>query len=265
MNIIITAGGTTEKIDGIRKITNISTGKLGSTILEQIVTKFKHEKNLCIYYLSPRSSIKPKYIDESKIIYLDTDSLEQVNFALTKLFEHSSIDWFIHSMAVSDFQIKNIVSKDEINNYIKNNIKRGMSTEQIMEVIDSSFDIVHNYFHDNKISSNKNNLIINLHKTNDFLEKVRNEYKDTKIISFKLLNGVIRDELIKEGMDLLRKTRSEYVVASDLKDIKTGLTVSLLINKNGDTIDMITKNDIAENIVEIMNDYYIESKIIENI
>jgi phosphopantothenate---cysteine ligase (CTP) len=261
MNIIITAGGTTEKIDGIKKITNISTGKLGSMILEKIVEKFKNEKELCIYYLSPRSSIKPKYIDESKIIYLDTDSIEQVNFALTKLFQHSHIDWFIHSMAHSDFQIKNIISKKDINNYIHTHIKNGMTSQEIIKVIDASHDKVHNFFNDRIISTENDELIINLTKTQNFLEKVRNDYKDTKIISFKILNGSIRETLIKEGIDLLKKTKSEYVIASDLKDIKTGLTVSLLINKNGDAIEMIDKNDISENIVEILNDYYIENKI----
>ena len=35
--IIITAGGTSEKIDNVRKITNSSTGKLGKLIAEHLM------------------------------------------------------------------------------------------------------------------------------------------------------------------------------------------------------------------------------------
>ena len=35
--IVITAGGTSEKIDQVRKITNSSTGKLGMTIANHLL------------------------------------------------------------------------------------------------------------------------------------------------------------------------------------------------------------------------------------
>ena len=35
MNILITAGGTTETIDGVRSITNTGTGRLGSLIADE--------------------------------------------------------------------------------------------------------------------------------------------------------------------------------------------------------------------------------------
>ena len=39
--IIITAGGTTEPIDNVRKITNVSTGKLGSLICDNMLKKYE--------------------------------------------------------------------------------------------------------------------------------------------------------------------------------------------------------------------------------
>ena len=36
INIVITAGGTSERIDNVRKITNSSSGKLGSMIGDKI-------------------------------------------------------------------------------------------------------------------------------------------------------------------------------------------------------------------------------------
>ena len=39
MRILITAGGTSEKIDSVRAITNHSTGSLGKAIAEALVTR----------------------------------------------------------------------------------------------------------------------------------------------------------------------------------------------------------------------------------
>ena len=35
--VVITAGGTSEKIDNVRKITNSSTGKLGKVIANELI------------------------------------------------------------------------------------------------------------------------------------------------------------------------------------------------------------------------------------
>ena len=49
MNIIITSGGTSESIDKVRKITNMSTGKLGAKIADAISSKFYNSE---IFFLS---------------------------------------------------------------------------------------------------------------------------------------------------------------------------------------------------------------------
>ena len=52
MNVVITAGGTSEPIDMVRKITNSSSGKLGSII----ASKFNQCK---VFYICAKKSIKP--------------------------------------------------------------------------------------------------------------------------------------------------------------------------------------------------------------
>ena len=54
MNIVITAGGTSEYVDKVRKITNSSTGKLGSIIANKILES-KNISNL--YYITTKKSI----------------------------------------------------------------------------------------------------------------------------------------------------------------------------------------------------------------
>ena len=43
--IIITAGGTSERIDNVRKITNSSSGKLGTIIVNHLLQENKDKSN----------------------------------------------------------------------------------------------------------------------------------------------------------------------------------------------------------------------------
>lgn len=51
--VIITAGGTSERIDNVRKITNSSTGKLGCTIANEILSTLEDVE---IYYICSKTS-----------------------------------------------------------------------------------------------------------------------------------------------------------------------------------------------------------------
>ena len=54
--IIITAGGTSERIDNVRKITNSSSGRLGMTIANYLL---EENNDLMIYYVCSKNSLRP--------------------------------------------------------------------------------------------------------------------------------------------------------------------------------------------------------------
>ena len=58
MNIVITAGGISEYIDNVRKITNSSTGKLGLVIAN---TFLSYSNIDLIYYVCPKNALKPNH------------------------------------------------------------------------------------------------------------------------------------------------------------------------------------------------------------
>ena len=57
--IIITSGPTNEQIDAVMKITNMSTGALGSVIAETFLRERNGEIDK-LYYLSPKLALKPR-------------------------------------------------------------------------------------------------------------------------------------------------------------------------------------------------------------
>ncbi|MCB0393923.1 MAG: bifunctional phosphopantothenoylcysteine decarboxylase/phosphopantothenate--cysteine ligase CoaBC, partial [Bdellovibrionales bacterium] len=95
MRVLITAGGTSEPIDGVRYITNFSTGKTGASIADEFSVS-QHD----VVYLHARSAELPKsfnVIRKSFFTYQDLKSL------LEKELKNHSYDLVIHAAAVSDY------------------------------------------------------------------------------------------------------------------------------------------------------------------
>ena len=78
--IIITAGGTSEKIDNVRKITNSSSGKLGMTIANHLL---KQNDDLTIYYVCSKNSLRPK--DERVKVVDSTKTIEEIHQEILEL------------------------------------------------------------------------------------------------------------------------------------------------------------------------------------
>ena len=97
MKVLITAGGTSERIDQVRSITNHSTGRLGQAIAEAFLV---HE-TVTIDYVTTRSALKPT---ASKLLTIHLiDSTQDLLDTLERLMQDNTYHAIIHSMAVSDF------------------------------------------------------------------------------------------------------------------------------------------------------------------
>jgi len=94
--VIITSGGTMEKIDDIRFITNKSSGKMGASLADAC---FLRGANVILF--RAKTSIVPRYPHE-EYLFETADELEQ----LFKKYLHTA-DICIHAAAVSDYTIKN--------------------------------------------------------------------------------------------------------------------------------------------------------------
>ena len=97
--IVITAGGTHEKIDEVRKITNMSTGALGVNIAKELETNYSDQIDQ-IYYITSKHAKQPSG-DHVSILHAEStqDLLETIEHLLTT----KEIHYFIHAAAVSDY------------------------------------------------------------------------------------------------------------------------------------------------------------------
>lgn len=91
--IIVTAGGTIEKIDDVRFIANRSSGKMGIAIAEECYLRGAE-----VLLLRAKNSVKPRYLINEKL-FSTFDDLHALIIRHVK-----QADVFFHVAAVSDFQ-----------------------------------------------------------------------------------------------------------------------------------------------------------------
>lgn len=223
---IITAGGTSEKIDNVRKITNSSSGKLGCVIANTILEEISDAK---IYYICSRNSIRPK---NNRVKVLEVEGVLDLKSKVEFLLRNDNIDFFVHSMAVSDYMTNYVTTLDKIKKSIDNN----------------DFSIVEK-ISGNKISSYEDNLVIVLKQTPKVISIIKDVSPETFLVGFKLLDGVCDEKLIYVGRELMKKNNCDMVVANDLSNIRNGKHCAYLLDKDDSVSVANGKEDIAKKLV----------------
>lgn len=237
MNVVITSGGTSEYIDKVRKITNSGTGKLGSIIANVLSQRNDIDE---IYYICTPKSIRPKLSTKINIIeIIDTNSLKKT---AEKLLNEVKIDWFIHSMAVSDYYVDYVSTTNLLTQEIKNNFDIENAIKNPVNKLDNS----------KKISSNEDNLIVVLKQTLKIINLIKQISPNTHLIGFKLLDNVSEEYLIEIAKKLRDKNNCDYVIANDLQNIRNGNHKALLIDKLNNIKELNGKENIAKEISSIV-------------
>lgn len=232
---IVTAGGTSEKIDNVRKITNSSSGRLGMLIASHLLNE---NKNSIIYYICSKNSLRP--VDE-KIKIIEIDDTNDLKNKVENLLLTNKIDCFIHSMAVSDYQTDYVTTIEQI----KKSINNASNIEEAFSNIET--------INDNKISSSCNNLVVVLKQTPKIISMIKNLSPSTYLVGFKLLDGVSKDELIMVAKKLRNKNKCDLVVANDLSTIRNGKHLAYIIDKNDRIEEANGKDEIAMKIVRMVS------------
>jgi len=97
--VIVTAGGTVEKIDEVRSITNRSSGKMGVVIAEEC-----YLRGADVLLLRAKSSVRPRYLIKEKIFNTAEELLQLIKVNI------KNTDLFFQTAAVSDFKVAKPIS-----------------------------------------------------------------------------------------------------------------------------------------------------------
>ena len=217
MKILVTSGATREPIDGVRFISNLSSGKTGAVVSDVLIDK--GHKVSYVHGVSAAIPLKNHEAHEFK----DFVSLDLI---LKKLLGESHFDAIVHLAAVSDFSLSEI----EIG---QNKIKPGLEF---------------------KLDSKKEKMSLHLKRNFKIIERLKGYSLNSQIvvIGFKLTNSLDEKKRSGDIHKLSLNKAIDYVVHNDLSQIKGEEHLARIFKKGQILLSSETKKDLGQNIAQIL-------------
>lgn len=222
MKILVTSGGTSEKIDRVRSITNHSSGKLGKIITETLL-KAGHE--VCL--ITTLQAVKPVSQPNLTIIEIE-NTADLLQVMKDKVTDYQVL---IHSMAVSDYTPVYMAGFDEIE-----------ASQDLTEFLDKKNQ-------ETKISSKEDVQVLFLKKNPKIISLVKEWNPNIHLIGFKLLVDVSQEHLIKIARESLEKNQADMIVANDLTQINGEQHQAYLVEKTS-LQTATSKQEIADLLLD---------------
>ena len=220
MNILITSGGTSEKIDRVRSITNHSTGRLGKIIAETFLDKGDQ-----VTLVTTPKAVHPATHPNLTIVQIE--NVAELLEALEPLVH--THDVLIHAMAVSDYTPVYMTG-----------LKAVAASPDMTEFLNKTNS-------ETKISSQDDIQVLFLKKTPKIISLVKKWNPDIRLIGFKLLVDVSNEELLETARASLIKNQAEIIVANDLTEISNQEHKAYLVGK-----DNVTQAQSKEEIAQLL-------------
>jgi phosphopantothenoylcysteine decarboxylase/phosphopantothenate--cysteine ligase len=182
-SILITAGATREFIDGVRFITNMSTGNTAATIADHLSSN-----GFNITYLHGINSQLPNN-NSNNIQYRDFKNFKE---SFEELLENNYYDAVIHLAAISDYTVDEIkFTETSLSGSKKDKLDSGIS-----------------------------NLTINLKPTSKIVDEIKSisKNKDVVLFAFKFSGSSNLDNSKKEVDKLFKHSNADFVVLNHIQD-----------------------------------------------
>lgn len=235
--ICITAGGTTEPIDTVRKITNTSTGLLGSKIADACANA-----GYAVLYVHGDHALLPS---NPNIKLFPVTTVNSLQNTLNLLFKTFPVALMVHAMAVSDYSVAHISSVEEL---VSLGLKHEGSVAAVLNQLQSEQTDVY------KMDSSLEHPILVLNQTPKIIDWIKKTTPETVLIGFKLLSNVTVDTLIETAHKQIDRVRSDVVIANRLEDISSSRHRAYFVESHREPHVEETKDTIAEYIVELIKE-----------
>ena len=218
--ILVTAGATREYIDGVRFITNVSTGNTAATIADHLSSL-----GYKITYLYGNNTVIPKN-KSTNIQFSDFNNLKN---QLQDLLTNNHYDAIFHLAAISDYTVSELFQSD-----------RTISSEN-----------------QTKIGSEIDDLTIKLKPTSKIVDKIKSLSKNKSVVlfAFKFSGSSSLSDSKKEVAKLFKHSNADYVILNHLQDrTKKGVQSNFYVfDKSGLLQNIISATQLANVVEQIIN------------
>lgn len=217
--ILVTLGGTREVIDGVRSITNTSSGRTGNVIAEYL-----SDVGHAVTAVCAASGSYPRNVDkvETFVTYSELQSVLK-----SELSAHS-YDAIVHLAAVSDYSVESV----EVN---------GEAQTPSREL---------------KISSEAN-LRLNLKRNPKIIDELRSfsANENIQVIGFKLTSNATDEQAAEKVAALIAGSKSNFVVHNDVSQITSHAHPAVIVDNEGNLVARVqTKKELAEKLEQLIRE-----------
>ena len=210
MKILVTAGGTEEPVDGVRRLTNTSTGATGGTLAR---TFAEHGAEVLLLHADSAP------LDSAAVNRATFKTFSDLETALRRHLGADDWDAVIHLAAVSDYSVASI----EVDG---RSVPHGDEGK-----IGSGHDVV--------IRLTPNPKLIDSLKT-------WSRNKAIRVIGFKLTNDPDDADRAARVRALLDRSAVDFVVHNDLGEISADGHPAEIWSRQGPLVRTATKNELAQ-------------------
>ncbi len=219
MNILITSGGTEEPIDGVRSITNFSTGRTGAFLAEKL-----NDLGATVTLLYGKRAVKPS----GKIRKATFSSFRDLHGKMKYLLKTGEFHGVIHLAAVSDFSLDHI--RTENGSVLK---PRGKG----------------------KLPSH-GSLTLHMKRNPKILERIKSYAPENRIplvVGFKLTNTISMGEMQNAVRTILNRGGIDILVHNNLPEITKEKHPAAIYSPSGRILHRTkTKEEIAHALFFLM-------------
>ena len=268
--ILITAGPTNEYIDEVMKITNMSTGRLGIELTNELSSRGYEVTLVCTRSVTYNSLYFKYGLENNPLV--KTVKIETTDQMLMALADESTsgtvYDLVVHAAAVGDYKADFSFRMEDLAEEILN--KFNNEYRWLIQNADPGYEVcaadaLKNILlptlinpsckvnDDTKISSYEPNLTVKLGLTPKLISYLKEWFPEATLVGFKLLENVTKDHIIEVATKLCNKNNMNYIIANDLHDLRQGKHISYLVDKNGYcNFDFHSPDDIANKIISFV-------------
>ncbi|UOO37504.1 hypothetical protein IZU99_09685 [Oscillospiraceae bacterium CM] len=262
-HILITAGGTTEPIDTVRRITNMSTGSLCACVYDALATRLSAEREAStkkglafrIHYVVSKTAVRPDRNYHLPVTFYEVSDAASAATVLEKILADFPIAAVVHGMAVSDFTTDYVTTRDALISELLVNIEETIaaapgasSATALRAVLESTFENPQRKLDATQKVRSDSDLVLALKRTPKLIGLFKNHHPDAFLIGFKLLNNVPEAALIEAAATLGENNGCDLILANDAAKIQNGRHEGLLLKGRAVLARYETKQEIAEGL-----------------
>ena len=218
LRVLVTSGGTSEPLDGVRVLTNTSTGGTGAGIASNLA-RCGHQ----VVLLRARTAVKTDAPVEEQIF----STFAELESALRQRLAGEDFDAVIHAAAVSDFGVESVLVDGEI-------LTPGNA----------------------KLESSGTSMAIRLKHFPKLVDSLRKMSRNPqiKVVAFKLTSGAAPAK-VHEAVDLLlQRSGADLVVHNDLTERGQGDVFPANIHRwgGGPVLRCETRTELAQTLEQLL-------------